>query len=253
VRAFPNKFPAVKEQGDPEIRTDNNFFTYASAFGKHEVIVETPDHSQELSDLPEEHIRQVLEMYVDRINNLEKTDGIQYVLVFKNQGKEAGTSIIHTHTQVVGYNKIPTRIEEKVNAVKNFNSCPYCDIINIEKRSDRRVFENNNFVSFTPYASRFPFEIWIFPKKHVKTITELDRSGLSDLANMLKSILMKLKELNAPYNFVLQNAPYNADMHFHIEILPRLSTRAGFEFGSDTIINAMSPESAAKFYRGQTD
>ncbi|MCX8147256.1 MAG: galactose-1-phosphate uridylyltransferase, partial [Candidatus Woesearchaeota archaeon] len=103
---------------------------------------------------------------------------------------------------------------------------------------------------FTPYASRFPFEIWVFPKYHIRSITELDDAKLMELADIMERILKKLKDLNAPYNYVVHNAPDNQDLHFHIEILPRLATWAGFEF-SGTIINTMSPEDAAKFYRGE--
>ena len=132
-----------------------------------------------------------------------------------------------------------------------FLDCPYCDIINVEKQSFRRCFENNNFIAFTPYASRFNFEIWVFPKLHLKSITEMQDEQLFDLATILKSILIKLKELNAPYNICLFYSPDESDLHFHIEICPRFSTWAGFEILTNDIINPISPEDAATFYRGE--
>ena len=111
------------------------------------------------------------------------------------------------------------------------------------------IKENKTFTSFTPYASRFPFEAWIFPKKHKTSITELDGNELTDLAKQLKFVLRKLNKLNASYNFFLHYAPGRKDLHFHIEITPRLSTFAGFELSTDTVINIMSPEKAAAFYR----
>jgi len=251
IRWFPNKFPAVSHEGNPEIKCANEYFTYADAFGIHEIIVETPDHNKQLADLTEEHIKEVLKVYANRVRELSKIDSTKYVLIFKNEGMEAGTSLIHSHTQLMTYNKIPKLVEDEVNASRTYRTCPYCEIINIEKNSYRRVFENNSFVSFTPYASRFNYEIWIFPKEHIKNITEMNEKKLLDLASMLKKILLKLKKINLPYNFFLHYAPEGKDLHFHIEICPRLATWAGFELATNATINSVSPEDAAKFYRGE--
>lgn len=250
IRVFPNKFSAVKPEGEYNIKTDNQFYTFSANYGKHEVIVETPDHKEQLWDLDKGRIRGVLDAYCRRIKEIGKMQGIGYVCVFKNSGKDAGTSIIHSHSQVIGYNKVPEFVQQKINASKNYPICPYCSIIPREKDSYRRCFENNTFVAFTPYASRFPFEIWIFPKEHTMSIVDLDNGRLDDLADMLLKILRKLRKLNAPFNYVVHNAPDGQDLHFHIEVLPRLATWAGFEF-SGTVINAVNPEDAAKFYRGE--
>ena len=140
-------------------------------------------------------------------------------------------------------------IKQEINVSKKKGNCQYCLIIKSEKRSSRLIKENKTFVSFTPYASRFPFEVWIFPKKHKTSLLTLDNNELTDLAKQLKLILNKLNKLNAPYNFFLHYAPGKKDLHFHIEITPRLSTFGGFEFSTDTTINVMSPEKAAAFYR----
>ena len=247
VRCFPNKFAATNTKGNPKINTKG--LIHADAFGKHEVIAETPDHKQQLADLPINHIKLVLEMYQKRLSAISKIKGIKFVSIFKNKGKEAGASLLHAHTQIIAYNNFPTLIQEEIKASKKNKKCQYCSIIRKEKKSKRRIKENKTFVSFTPYASRFPFEAWIFPKKHKTSITELDDPELIDLARQLKYILSKLKKLNAPYNFFLHYAPGRKDLHFHIEIAPRLSTFAGFEFSTGTVINVMSPEKAAAFYR----
>jgi len=244
IRVFPNKFPAVKPEGNSTIKTDNKFYTYADAVGKHEVIVETPDNRQ-MWDLSIEEIKDVLEVYNLRINEILKIPGIKYVCVFKNHKREAGTSIIHSHSQVIAYDKVPRVVQEKINASKNHDSCPYCEIIEKEKDSERRCFENDNFVAFAPYASRFPFEVLILPKEHKKDLNELDLLGLADI---IKKVILKLKELNAPYNYVLHYSPSDENLHFQIEVLPRLATWAGFEY-SGTVINTMPPEKAAEFYR----
>lgn len=251
IRWFPNKFSAVKPEGNPIIKTDNTYFTFSTPFGYQEVIAETNDHTKQLWDLEIDHIKSILNIYAERINELKNKEHISYVSVFKNHGKEAGTSLLHSHSQIIAYNKLPENIKEKLSAIDKFDHCPYCDIINVEKQSFRRCFENNNFIAFTPYASRFNFEIWVFPKLHLKSITEMQDEQLFDLATILKSILIKLKELNAPYNICLFYSPDESDLHFHIEICPRFSTWAGFEILTNDIINPISPEDAATFYRGE--
>jgi len=251
IRWFPNKFYAVEPKGNPEIRTDNKYFTYSSAYGYHEVIVETPFINKQLWDLRVGRIKEVLGVYALRIKELHNDRNIKYVCIFKNHGKEAGTSLVHSHSQLIAYNKVPNLVKDKIEAVKRYESCPYCEILDVEKGSDRRCFENENFVAFTPYASRFHFEIWVMPIKHIKNITEMNDRELTDLADILKKILLKLKDINADYNLELFYSPDKEDLHFHIEVSPRLALQGGFEILSNDIINSVSPEDAAKFYRGE--
>jgi UDPglucose--hexose-1-phosphate uridylyltransferase len=252
IRWFDNKFPAVQKEGNYNIRTDNIFYTFADAVGKHEVIVESPKIEDELADLSVKHIKEILEVYRERINELSKLDAVKYVQVFKNHLSQAGTSIVHTHSQVIAYNLIPTIIDEKSRAVKEYFSkyghSPYDDIIAREIDSLRRIIENDHFISFTPYASRFPMEAWIFPKRCAYNLNDFSDEELFALADQLKYILMKLQTINAPYNILLYYAPKD-EFRFHIEICPRLTTWAGFELATGTIINPVSPEEAAKFYR----
>ncbi|MCX6707705.1 MAG: galactose-1-phosphate uridylyltransferase, partial [Candidatus Woesearchaeota archaeon] len=135
MRIFPNKFNAVRPEGQMEIRTDNTFYTFSANYGFHEVIVETPDHSKQLWDLRDSEIKQVIDLYCDRINELGKKQGIKYVCVFKNSGRDAGTSIIHSHSQAIAYNKVPEFIQQEVEASKKYPACPYCSIINNERSS----------------------------------------------------------------------------------------------------------------------
>lgn len=249
IRAFPNKFAAVKQEGDPTIRMDNVFYTYSANYGKHMVLAETPEHDKQLWDLTVEEIVLVLRGYIEMLYLMQDDKNIKYTTIFKNHKKEAGTSIVHSHSQIIGYNKIPEEVAREVEASKNYNFCPYCDVIQRERNSLRRCAENENFVAFCPYASRFPFEVWILPKQHVTNLEEI--KDLPGLASMLKTVLSKLKELNAPFNYVLHHTPRAEDkLHFHIEIMPRLTTWAGFEMNG-TVINPQPPEEAAKFYRGE--
>lgn len=213
----------------------------------HEVIVESPDHSKQLADLDIDHIADVLKVYALRIKDLSK-DG-KYVVIFKNYGKDAGTSLVHSHTQACSVNILPKNVEEKVQAIKQYKTCPYCDIIKKEQNSKRKIFENKEFVSFAPFASRFNYEAWIFPKKHCRNITEMDDTQLTSLAQMLKKILMRLQSIDASYNMILHYAPKGTDLHFHIEIMPRIAKWAGFELNTGIIVNSVPPETAAQFYR----
>ncbi len=250
IRVFPNKFAAAELGGNYNIRTDNKYYTFSDGYGKHEVIAETSDHSKQLSDLSEEEIKEVLKVYASRIIEISKIEGVKYVCVFKNHGNDAGTSIVHSHTQVIGLNLVPPLVQEELDAIKKYDHCPYCELIENEKKSFRRCFENGNFAAFTPYASRFHYEIWVFPKKHIKSITLMDDGMIFDLARIMKQILAKLKEINAQYNYVVHY--HNDDAyHFHIEFLPRMAIWAGFEYSTDMAINSVSPEEAAKFYRGE--
>lgn len=252
LRWYPNKFAAVALEGQTFIKTDNKYFTFASAYGYHEVIAETNDHSKQLADLPEEQIKQLLRVYANRIDELGNKDNIKYVVIFKNHGRDAGTSLLHSHSQIVAYNKVPNNVQQMVDAAKKYPSCPYCEILNIEKGSYRKCYENDRFVAFTPYASRYHFEIWVFPKKHFNNLSDMDDNCLADLSQILKKIFLKLKELNAPYNMEVFYSPKGEDLHFHIEITPRLAIWAGFEIATNDIINSVSPEDAAKFYRGES-
>ncbi|MBI2574691.1 DUF4921 family protein [Candidatus Woesearchaeota archaeon] len=253
IRWFLNKFPAVEEKS-PEsaaARTDNEFFTFASAYGRHEIVVETPNHDEQLWDLGRAHLAELLRIYSGRIDELEKMPGMKYVTVFKNHAREAGTSLVHSHTQIASIALLPPAVIDELNASKRFSTCPYCRIVDIERKSFRRCFENSSFAAFAPYASRFNYEVWIFPKRHVRRFSELDNGELDALAEVLGQVLGKLKSISAPYNFFLHYAIKGDDLHAHIEVLPRLSIWAGFEFSTGATINSVTPESAAAFYRGE--
>lgn len=253
LRCFPNKFPAVSEEETPKLKVINEFLRYQHAFGWHEVMVDSPWHDKQLSDMPVEHVRKVLQAYSDRVDELSKIQDIKYIAVFKNHELEAGTSIIHSHSQLIAYNHISRAVLEEVKAVSQFNKCPYCSIMRMEsKLGSRLAFENKKAIAFTPYASRYPYELAIFPKRHVHNITELRDDELLGLARIVKESLVKLKKLRAPYNMYLHNAPIGKELHFHMKINPRTSIFGGFELATGTIINTVAPEDAAKFYRGET-
>ena len=248
IRWFLNKFPAVEKKGKSKIKS-KNFFSEGSSYGVHEIIVETSHHKSQLADLPLSQIKELLNVYKFRIKNLSKLKGIKYVDIFKNHGKDAGTSLIHSHTQVVAMVQVPSLVMQEINAAKSHKKCPYCDIIRLESKSKRKILDTKNVAAFAPFASRFNYEAWIFPKKHRTSMEQLNEEEIQDIALALKKILLKLKKINASYNLYIHYSPSKENLHFHIEITPRLATWGGFEISTDAIINSVLPEDAARFYR----
>lgn len=248
LRWFENKFPALKPEGNFKPITDNRFYAHAAAYGYHEVLVETPRHDRQLAELSVDDIEEVLRIYARRILALEEKPNIRYVSVFKNHGYLGGTSIVHSHSQIMAIAIVPPEIEAKLAAMKRFLSCPYCEVVRSERNSGRKCFENSDFVAFTPYASRFNYEIWIFPLQHIARLEEVNFSSLADI---VRKVLQKIGKANLDYNMIVQYGPKGEDFHFHIEVCPRSAIWAGFEFTSGIVINSVSPEDAARFYRGE--
>ena len=248
MRWFPNKFPAVEKKGNPKIKS-KKFYSEGCSYGIHEIIVETQHHKSQLADLPVGQIRELLEVFKLRIRELSKLKGIKYVDVFKNHGKDAGTSLVHSHSQVMALNNIPALVREECQASNKYKGCLYCEIIRHEAKSKRKIFETKNVIAFAPFASRFNYEAWIFVRQHRKTMEELEEGELEDLASAIKKVLVKLKKINASYNFYIHYSPEKENLHFHIEITPRIANWGGFELSTNAVINSVLPEDAARFYR----
>lgn len=269
VRVIVNKFPALTMTGDVN-RTGQGVFDMMSGVGAHEVIIETPKHRENIPDMPEEHIEKILWAYKQRILELAKDKRFRYILVFKNYGQTAGASLAHPHSQLIATPITPRYVKLELNNARQYylekERCIFCDIIRQELGAgDRIVYENEYFVAFTPFASRFPFEIWVLPRRHEFAFEDMPDSERLLLAKCMKDILGRLKKTlnDPPYNYVLHTAPnpvsrpgkpsywgtLQYDYHWHIEIIPRLTKQAGFEWGSGLYINPTSPEQAAKFLR----
>ncbi len=243
IRVFPNKFYAVS-------------LDFPDAYGTHEVIVESSNHEHHLSDIPESQMKELLEVYAERINATRENKNIKYALIFKNQGATAGASLGHTHTQMITMNHVPTLVRMERDANKEYTKengkCGFCE--RMEKDKERVIWEDDNVFCYAPYASRLSFEHWMMPKRHVGCITKLNDEELTSLAKCMKTVLGRLDKLldYPPYNFALHIDPFNSTTefyHLHIEVLPRLNIWAGFELGADTYINPMPPEEVAKALR----
>jgi UDPglucose--hexose-1-phosphate uridylyltransferase len=228
--------------------------------GAHEVIIETPRHEVSMSALSEENIREVLWVYRDRLVDLKKDSRLVHGMLFKNVGAAGGASIEHTHSQLIVTPIIPISVwEEMTGALEFFNyrgRCIYCDMFLQEQTTEKRiVLDTSHFTAFCPYASRFPFEIWILPKTHSSHFENIPKPAVDDLGSVLRQVLTKLElALDSPaYNFIIHTAPFDHQelphYHWHIEIIPRLTKVAGFEWGSGFYINSVPPEDAASFLR----
>lgn len=249
IRWFENKFPAIDSHCTAKIKTDNQFYTFSLNCGRHEIVVETPEHSKQLADLSVAEISALFGVFSKRILALSADANVVYVNVFKNHGPAGGTSLVHSHSQIMATQFVPGIVFDEVFASRKFVGCPYCKIVASEKNSARRCFENDSWVAFAPYASRFNYEVWLFPKSHIRTLAEV--GPFDALADILKKALLKLNELHCSYNFCVHYAPSGFDLHLHIEVTPRIAVFGGFELGTGAVINSVSPEDAAAFYRGE--
>jgi len=259
VRVVPNKFPALQIEGNLDKRGDG-IYDMMNGVGAHEVIIECPQHETNLSRLPLEHIQEVLWVYRDRLVDLKKDPRLVHGLIFKNKGALAGASLEHSHSQLIVTPVLPISIREEITGALEFYNyrgrCIYCDMVQQELASGSRlVLDTPRFVVFCPYASRFPFEIWVVPKNHSSQFENIPRQSIEDLGMVLKTVLGKMESAldDPPYNYVIHNAPFDtnelAHYHWHLEMFPRLTRVAGFEWGSGFYINPVLPEDAAAFLR----
>ena len=259
LRVVSNKFPALGIEGTMN-RQGEGLYDKMNGIGAHEVIIETPEHQHTLATMPVRGVEDVLWAYRDRIIDLKKDRRFKYVLIFKNHGDAAGASLEHTHSQLIALPVVPKRVREEVNNAKDYYSykerCIFCDIIQQEMEDTVRVIaENESFITIAPYAPRFPFEMWILPKIHQSAFEESQKHELQHLAAMLKDMLSRLdRVLDFPaYNHIIHTSPIpessNDYYHWHLEIMPRLTKIAGFEWGTGFYINPTPPEESAKFLR----
>ena len=269
LRVVPNKYPAlgqweVNDLQEKPCDEQDLFFTTLPGWGAHEVVIETPLHDSHIATRSVEEIRDLLDTYAARIVELSRDQQIKHVLPFKNHGATAGTSQDHPHSQIVAMTVLPAVVRAKLDfSRKHFSrhgSCLICDTIERESSMGERVVEmSDKFIAFCPFASRCPFEVFIAPRSHNHDFA-LTRDTES-LALTLRSVLGRLQSLlgDPPFNLVVHSTPNlisQSDMesqyHWHIEILPRLTQHAGFEWATGFYINTKPPEEAALALRGVT-
>ena len=259
LRVVPNKFPALMVEGDLD-REGDGVYDLMNGVGAHEVVIETPLHDATIPDLSQEQVTDVLWAYRDRMIDLKRDIRFRYVMVFKNQGASAGASLEHSHSQLIALPIVPRNVDDEMRGSREYfdfkERCIYCDIVRQEMQDGTRVvYQNEQFLVICPFAPKFAFECWILPKQHRAAYEETPREVMLGLADALKTTLAKLAVAldEPPYNYMLHTLPFNEDnprfYHWHIELIPKLTKVAGFEWGSGFYINPTPPEEAAAHLR----
>ena len=259
VRVVPNKFPALRVEGALN-KSGDGMYDLMAGVGAHEVIIENPQHVISPSEMDEPMIRDVLSMYQERLLDLGKDKRLLYGMIFKNIGRAAGATLEHSHSQLVVMPVVPRNVAVEMRCAAEFfrfrGRCLFCDMIVQELATETRIVEqNDHFIGFAPFASRFPFEMWIMPRAHSAHFEAIARPEVEALATLLKRCLAKLEKAldMPPYNYIIHTGPFRnvneEQYHWHIEIIPRIVQLAGFEWGTGFYINAVPPEAAAQYLR----
>ena len=259
LRVISNKYPALRIEGDLN-REGVGIFDKMNGVGAHEVIIETPEHEKDLVDISPQQMEDVIWAYLNRCIDLKKDRRFRYTLIFKNQGEAAGASLEHSHSQLIATPIVPKRVIEEIEGAGKYygykERCVFCDMIKQEIGDNERVvIKNSSFISFEPFAPRFPFETWILPIKHSPAFEDTKKEDVPLLASILQETLKRLAKAlnNPPYNYILHTSPIDGyatqEYHWHIEIMPKLTRVAGFEWGTGFYINPTTPEDAANYLK----
>ena len=270
VRVIPNKYPALKIEGDLNPR-GYGLYDRMNGVGAHEVVIEAPEPLAVFRELPISHLTDIFKTYRLRVEDLSRDKRFAYVLVFKNHGRPAGASMRHTHSQIIATPIVPKRvIEELLGAQQHWQHkrrSIFVDIIDQElMMQERLVYENDYMLAYCPFASTSPFETHILPKRQSADFRRATSEQLQSLAQAVKAILGKWKGAlgDTPYNMLIHTAPNDTSVSgtreefpmldafycWHVEMFPRLTKAAGFEWGTGYYINPTPPEEAAEFMRG---
>jgi len=265
VRVIPNKFPALAWEGrdlSAAERHRDDWRTWMHGVGDHEVIIESPRHDLSPATMSADDLTRVITAYRTRYLDLDANPQNELIIIFRNHGSKAGTSLIHPHSQLIATPVVPSHVRRRVaTGMAHFDEtghCVYCDLMRWEIGDGVRVVaENEGFVAFCPYASSVPFEVWIVPRRHDASFGDIQPDEAAGFADILHRMLARMATVlsDPDYNYVIHTAPQHSGAvpyyHWHLQILPRLSTRAGFEIGSGMSINTTPPEAAAEDLRGE--
>lgn len=267
VRCIPNKFAALHIEGRFD-RRGEGLYDRMNGIGAHEVIIETPDPNARFHEYSIDHISDILRMYRDRSIDLSRDERFRYIQIFRNYGESAGATMAHPHSQVIALPILPRWVREEIHQALEYwkikERCLFCDIVTQDEDGPRMVTSNSHFVALAPFASKFPFETWIYPREHAPYFHLIPDDQIASLAMILKSTLTALSQAinDPPYNLIIHSAPQKPEKvyhgsgnrvqdyyHWHIEIIPRATKVAGFEYGTGFYINPVLPENAAQYLR----
>ena len=259
VRVVPNKFSVFDASLDLQ-RKKQGTFRSMSAAGVHEVVVEHPRHDLDLGEMDPAHLVLVLRMYRERYQALRGHPLVESIIIFKNQGQRAGSSLEHSHSQITAAPVLSSQVCMRLQEARRFHEleggCLYCTVLHEELLAEERIIEAGEaFVAFMPYAALSPYHTWVFPRQHQTAFDEISDADIEELAGLLSRLLRRLKAAaDAPdYNITIRSAPVgevSGCFHWYLSVVSRISQLAGFELGSGTYINSMRPERCAERVRG---
>lgn len=259
VRVVPNMYGALTDEG-PARRSGSPMFREMPGVGGHEVVIESPRHDARMDEMTQAHVAEIVEMWRTRYRALIARPEVRAVVVFKNFGPLAGTSLAHPHSQVVATPVFLPRLLRRLDvATRYFDEngvCVYDDVIAAERDARLRIVDEcGGFLALEPFASNSPYETWVIPSFHQGSFGDLADEEVDDLACVLTRTLTAIRRAcgDPDFNLVLYSAPTNGHtdevFHWHIKILPKIATPAGFEIGSAMSINTVLPEDAAETLR----
>lgn len=271
VRVVPNKYPAVSSEAtadqdtSPRVlaslnKSSNAFFPNEIVSGGHEVFIESPGHTESLTQGDPADVYLLMAAYRDRIGHYRTVPGIKYISVFKNNGPAAGASLSHSHSQLIATSILPSRIRTMVKRMQAHRAqsgcCLQCDLLRAELADGSRIVSHTGgLVAFCPFASRHPGTIRVTQTKHNAYFEDQSDEELDSLSRMIVRLISWLESSfpGIAYNYYLHSCPPASDhsdaFHWSLDLFPRLTKTAGFEWSSDCIINPMLPETAAATYR----
>jgi UDPglucose--hexose-1-phosphate uridylyltransferase len=259
LRVIPNQFPVLRVEGTLD-RQGEGIFDRMNGIGAHEVIVESPRHEETLATLGEASVEEVFWAFRERVRDLKQDQRFRYIIIFKNHGSAAGASLGHSCSQLIALPIVPREVRDEVDGARvhyeTKERCVFCDTLRQETADGRRIIaENTDMVAIAPYAPRFPFETWILPRRHQSAFEDAPRHEYASLARLLGDLLRRMNKALRfpPYNLLIHSAPVGEPAgeyyHWHVEVIPKLTKVAGFEWATGFYLNPTSPEEAAQVLR----
>lgn len=260
VRVIENKFASLNRHVELNSGIASGLHQEMPGFGIHDLIIDNPRHNLTIAVMPQNEVEELLNSFFKRYTEIKNHPLVQHVVIFKNQGLQAGGSLEHPHSQIYGLPVMPfetvVRKREVEKYFANNQSCLLCDMIDDEKRlKERVIFENEHFISFVPYASISPYHIWITPKRHAPCFGLIQKEEIVSMASILKNVLARvfwgLK--NPDFNFVIQSLSHFENeplgFHWYLSIIPHVKKKGGLSYAGGIQLNPMMPETAAEELR----
>ncbi len=250
VRVVPNLYPAFEGDRPFVVEQRGPIYTQATAGGIHEVLVLSPEHDKGWDRISDEQAGLVMAAIRDRVEEHSTVPGLRYSQAIVNAGREAGASIDHPHGQLLGMSFVPRELaEEQAGFARFAGRCLLCTAADAEEDSGHRVvYADERVLVICPFWSGTPFEMLVIPRTHGPHLHRSAPSDLVAVGRALRTVLGQLRESlgDVAYNLVFHSAPYRAPepYHWHVHVLPKLATTAGFELGTGVLINIVAPEQA---------